>query len=144
MLVAGKTLLPRPFTCEVLQDSTLYYPLFNINLKLLGEVIHRFAVWHHQYIDDTQLNLLILTQPRELNLIMTKWLWLFRPPSSGDVPTLTTDKVALFHSRVVCNLEMFLDLEFLPDEQIRTVVRKAFAQLHLVCTFFLPAICGSS
>lgn len=33
---------------------------------------------------------------------MTKWLWLFRPPNSGDVPTLTSGKVALFHSRVVC------------------------------------------
>lgn len=61
-----------------------------------------------------------------------EWLWVFRLPRSEDIPAWTLDEVAFPHSKMMCNLGIFLDLHLLLDEQVATVVRQAFAQLHVV------------
>lgn len=51
---------------------------------------------------------------------------------SKDIPAWTLDEVALPHSKMVCNLELFLGSHLLPDEQVAIVARKAFTQFQLV------------
>lgn len=47
-------------------------------------------------------------------------------------PYLTLDGVPLPHSRILCNLRVFMDSQLFLHEQGAALARKAFLQLHLV------------
>lgn len=47
----------------------------------------------------------------------TKWLWLSGITRFRDVPSLSLDEVAIPPSRLVCNLELFLDTHLLLNER---------------------------
>lgn len=48
------------------------------------------------------------------------------PHRSGDIPALTLDGKAFPLSRLSCNLKVFLDSQFLLEEQVSAVARKTF------------------
>lgn len=61
----GCALLFRTLVCGVPQGSIVFPVLFNICVKLLGEVIQIFGLGCHQYTDNTCFYLILPADPRE-------------------------------------------------------------------------------
>lgn len=65
MLDPDQKMVLQEYSLMVSQESTLCSTLFDIYLKLLGEVIRRLDLHCHQYSDDTQLYLRPPSNTRE-------------------------------------------------------------------------------
>lgn len=51
---------------RILQGSVLSPMLFNTYIQLLGEIIRKFKLQCHQYVDDIQLYLSFSSNPKEV------------------------------------------------------------------------------
>lgn len=95
----------------------------------MGEVIYQFGVrYNHYWLNDgvdedvwarMGRNRLRLN-PEETEMVL--------PPESGGNSLVILNGAALPYSRLVHNLEVFLDSQFLFKEEMETVAQEAFAQ----------------
>lgn len=130
--------------------AILFSLLFNIYTKSLDEVINH--LWFG-IIGNTQLYLSTLDSKWSCWCSVTMpevWIGLdgeelsptqsyqgqmavdFCMSRSEHISSLTLDRVALLHWRVVHNLGVFLDSQLLFNEQVVAVTRNDFAQLHVI------------
>ncbi|KAF7246934.1 Transmembrane protease serine 12 [Varanus komodoensis] len=138
----------------VLQGSILSTLLFNIYMKLLGEVIRRCGLRNHQYADDTQLYLSFSTNPGEAVAVLNRCLaevmgWMranklkLNPDKTevllvggsgfgeGEL-NLVLNGVALPLRDKVRSLGVLLVPELSLEAQVTAVARSAFFQLRLI------------
>ncbi|KAF7252275.1 Succinate dehydrogenase assembly factor 3, mitochondrial [Varanus komodoensis] len=138
----------------VLQGSILSPLLFNVYMKLLGEVIRRCGLRNHQYADDTQLYLSFSTNQGEAAAVLNRCLaevmgWmrankLKLSPDKTEVLlvggsgfgegelNLVLNGVALPLRDKVRSLGVLLDPELSLKAQVTAVARSAFFQLRLI------------
>ncbi|KAF7254588.1 Voltage-dependent L-type calcium channel subunit alpha-1S, partial [Varanus komodoensis] len=107
------------------QESILSPLLFNIYMKLLGEVVRRCGLRNHQYADDTQLYLSFSTNPDGSLLVGGSDLRM------GDLG-LVLNGIALPLRDSVHSLGVLLDPELSLEAQVMVVARSAFLQLWLI------------
>ncbi|KAF7243255.1 putative RNA-directed DNA polymerase from transposon BS [Varanus komodoensis] len=136
------------------QGSILSPLLFNLYMKLLGEVIRRCGLRNHQYADDTQLYLSFSTNPGEAVAVLNRCLaevmgWMranklkLNPDKmevllvggsgfgEGEL-NLVLNGVALPIRDKVRSLGVLLDPELSLEAQVIAVARSAFLQLRLI------------
>ncbi|KAF7247022.1 putative RNA-directed DNA polymerase from transposon BS [Varanus komodoensis] len=136
------------------QGSILSPLLFNIFMKLLGEVLRRCGLRNHQYAVDTQLYLSFSTDPGEAVAVLNRCLaevmgWMraiklkLNPDKTevllvggssswvGDLD-LVLNGVALPLKDRVHSLGVLLDPELSLEAQVTAVARSAFLQLRLI------------
>ncbi|KAF7240862.1 Receptor-type tyrosine-protein phosphatase T [Varanus komodoensis] len=136
------------------QGSILSPLLFNVYMKLLGEVIRRCGLRNHQYADDTQLYLSFSTNPGEAVAVLNRCLaevmgWmrankLKLNPDKMEVLLvggsgfgeggfdLVLNGVSLPLRDKVHSLGVLLDPELSLEAQVTAVARGAFLQLRLI------------
>uniref|UniRef100_A0A8C6VDI7 Calponin-homology (CH) domain-containing protein n=1 Tax=Naja naja TaxID=35670 RepID=A0A8C6VDI7_NAJNA len=153
VLARGQRSTPRPPTCGVPQGSVLSPLLFNIYMKLLGEIIRGFRVRYHQYADDTQLFIptpdhlsdapsmmscclevvRIWMGRNRLQLSPDKTEWLCLPASRivQEIPSLVMGGEVLPPVDRACILGVLLDIQLSMEEQVGAITRGAFAQVRL-------------
>lgn len=68
----------------------------------------------------------------QLNLGKIEWLRVLGLSSSGTMPSLVLNGVALPQTDPVYNLEVLLDLQLLLEEQVAVEARRAIAHFHVV------------
>uniref|UniRef100_A0A8D2Q3W3 Reverse transcriptase domain-containing protein n=1 Tax=Varanus komodoensis TaxID=61221 RepID=A0A8D2Q3W3_VARKO len=136
------------------QGSILSPLLFNIYMKLLGEVIRRCGLRNHQYTDDTQLYLSFSTNPGEAVAVLNRCLakvmgWMranklkLNPDKTevllvgrsgfreGDLNLVMNGVVVRLRDKVR-SLGVLLDPELSLEAQVTAVARSAFFQLWLI------------
>ncbi|KAF7249628.1 putative RNA-directed DNA polymerase from transposon BS [Varanus komodoensis] len=136
------------------QGSILSPLLFNVYMKLLGEVIRGCGLRSHQYTDDTQLYLSFSTNPGEAVAVLNRCLaevmgWMranklkLNPDKTevllvggsgfgeGEL-NLVLNGVALPLRDRVRSLGVLLGPELSLDAQVTAVARSAFLQLWLI------------
>uniref|UniRef100_A0A803TP95 Reverse transcriptase domain-containing protein n=1 Tax=Anolis carolinensis TaxID=28377 RepID=A0A803TP95_ANOCA len=145
---------PQPLTCGVPQGSILSPMLFNIYMKLLGEIIRSFGVQCHLYTDDVQLCHSFPPVTKEavqvlnrclaavsdwmranklkLNPDKTEVLLVSRRAEQGIGLQPVLDGVALPLKTQVRSLGVLLDSSLSLEPQVSAVARGAFAELRLV------------
>ncbi|KAF7254271.1 CMP-N-acetylneuraminate-beta-1,4-galactoside alpha-2,3-sialyltransferase [Varanus komodoensis] len=138
----------------VLQGSILSPLLFNIYMKLLGEVIRRCGLRNHQYSDDTQLCLSFSTNPGEAVAVLNRCLAEVMGWMRANKLKLSPDKTEVLLvgglSSWVGDLDLVLNGVALPlkdrfrslgvllypelslEAQVTAVARSAFLQLQLI------------
>ncbi|KAF7242518.1 LINE-1 retrotransposable element ORF2 protein [Varanus komodoensis] len=122
----------------VSQGSILSPLLFNIYMKLLGEVIRRCGLRNHQYADDTQLYLSFSTNPGEAVAVLNWCLAEVMGWMRANKLKLSPDKTEVLlvggsgFGDKVRSLGVLLDPELSLEAQVTAVARSAFFQLRLI------------